>query len=227
LRRDRPRLVFYHLPRTAGRSLIGDILYRNFPRWRRCIVNYDSNMSPSQRQDPRAWPAWRLKATRLLVGHMPFGFAECFPGPSEVFTFLRDPIQRAVSDYYYCCHDPNNPAYPAASKMSLTEFVETDRSFVRNGYARWLSNEAYGMKFATDEAMLEEAMKNLAKISFVGITEQFDASVGRLCERYGLTAYSPTAVRRNNFTPEGRRLSDREQEILEQHNRRSAMAVPA
>ena len=111
---------------------------------------------------------------------MPFGFAQHFPGESEYFTFVRNPISRAVSDYHFCRKNPANPAFPAANRLSLTEFVEANYSYGQNGQVRWLSNAAYGAPFASEEAMLEEAMKNLAQISFVGITEQFDISIAPL-----------------------------------------------
>ena len=129
-----PRLVFYHIPRTAGLSLIRDVLSPNFNWWRRCHVVYDQNMKPLGRaQEPLSWPAWRRRQIRLLAGHMPFGFASHFPGASEYFTFLRDPVERAVSDYYFCRRDPANEAHAAA----------------------------YGASFPSEEKMFAAALKNL------------------------------------------------------------------
>jgi len=70
---------------------------------------------------------------------MPFGFASHFPGASEYFTFLRDPVERAVSDYYFCRRDPANEAHAAAMKLSLIEFAEANYSFVGNGLVRRLT----------------------------------------------------------------------------------------
>ena len=197
-----------------------DVLFENFSWWRRCHVNYDDKMDVQHRgRDPRSWSAWRRKQVRLVAGHMPFGFAQHFPGASESFTFVRDPISRAVSDYHFCRQNPANPAFPAANKLSLTEFVEANYSFVRNGQARWLSNAAYGARFDTEEAMLEEAMKNLTQISFVGITEQFDVSLKRLCNRYRLRTHFNPGPNKNAFTPRGNRLSEEEVSVLRRHNR--------
>jgi len=217
---EKPRLIFYHLPRTAGSALIYDVLFPNFSWWRRCHVNYDDKMSIQHRgRDPRAWPAWRRKRIQLVAGHMPFGFTQHFPGVSEYLTFVRDPISRAVSDYHFCRKNPANPAFAAANRLSLKEFVEADHSYLRNGQTRWLSNAAYGTRFASDEAMLDEAMKNLGQISFVGITEQFDISVRRLCDRYGLLTHSALGPNKNAFTPHNNRLSDEDLNVLQRHNR--------
>lgn len=217
---NNPRLIFYHLPRTAGSALMYDVLFPHFSWWRRCHVNYDDKMNVQHRgRDPRAWPAWRRKRIQLVAGHMPFGFAQQFPGPSEYFTFVRDPISRAVSDYYFCRNNPANPAFTAANKLSLKEFVEADHSYMRDGQTRWLSNAAYGARFASDEAMLEEAMKNLAQISFVGITEQFEVSLQRLCDRYGLPKHVALGPNKNAFTPRDKRPSEEDLSALQRHNR--------
>jgi hypothetical protein len=215
----KPRLIFYHLPRTAGSALIYDVLFPNFSWWRRCHVNYDSQMAVQHRgSDPRLWPMWRRRGIQLVAGHMPFGFAQNFPGPSESFTFVRNPVSRAVSDYHFCRKNPANPAFAAANRLSLTEFVEANHSYVRNGQARWLSNAAYGAHFASEEAMLDEALKNLAQISFIGITEQFDASLERLSDCYGLLTHSALGPNTNAFTPRGNPLSEEELSVLRRHN---------
>lgn len=216
---DKPRLIFYHLPRTAGSALMYDVLFPSFWWWRRCHVNYDDQMKVQHRgRDPRFWSDWRRKRIQLVAGHMPFGFAELFPGPSEYFTFVRDPVSRAISDYYFCRNNPANPAFAAAHKLSLREFVEANHSYTRNGQARWLSNAAYGTRFASDEAMLEEAMKNLAQMAFVGITEQFKVSLQRLCDRYGLPPHSGLGPNKNAFTPRENRLSEEDLSAVRRHN---------
>jgi hypothetical protein len=215
----KPRLIFYHLPRTAGSALIYDVLFPNFSRWRRCHVNYDSQMAVQHHgKDPRSWSRWRRSRIQMVAGHMPFGFAQQFPGPSEYITFVRNPVSRAVSDYHFCRKNPTNPAFAAANRLSLIEFVEANHSYVRNGHTRWLSNAAYGVRFASEEAMLEAAMKNLAQISFIGITEQFDASLARLSDRYGLTTHSSLGPNTNAFTPRGNRQSEEELSVLRRHN---------
>jgi len=213
------RALFYHLPRTAGLAIIHDLLIPNSPWWRYCYVNYDQNMNPLNRaHEPRNWASWRRAQVRLVAGHMPFGFAGHFPGPSEYFTFLRDPVSRAVSDYYFCRNDPANPAWKPANELSLSEFVEGNYSQVQNCYARWLANAVYGARYSSEEEMFLEAMRNLKQFAFIGITEQFDRSVERLCERYGLKKYALKRAHRNASTPWRRPLSEQELSLLKHHN---------
>ena len=210
-----PRIVFLHLPRTGGTALVKDIFFAHFPRSRWCHVNYAPDMKPlSGAHDPLAWPAWRRKRVGFLAGHMPFGLARHFPGRSEYITLVRDPISRTVSDYHFCRKNPSNPAYEAATALSLQEFVARGYGSSRNCYARWLSNAAFGAKFHNQNEMLREALRNLSQFSFIGITESFDLSVTRLCERYGLDPHASSEVNRNAATPEAGTLTTGELEVL-------------
>jgi hypothetical protein len=214
-----PRLAFYHLPRTGGLSLTRDILRPNFLPWRRCQVNYDYQMKVSARaQDPRSWPAWRKSLVRLLAGHMPFGFAELFPGPTEYATMVRDPVARAVSDYYFCRKDPFNPFHPLAMKQTLAEFVEKNAVNGQNCYAHWLSNRAYGKTYRSDEELLESAMKNLNQVSLICVTEQYEESVRRLCARYAISPRATTKENRNDSTPAGTEITAVERDIIRHYN---------
>ena len=214
-----PRIVFLHLPRTGGTALVKDIFFANFPRSRLCHVNYGADMQAIDgAHDPLAWPAWRRKRVGFLGGHMPFGFAKHFPGRSEYITLLRDPISRTVSDYHFCRNNPSNPAYEAATALSLREFVERGFASSRNCYARWLSNAVFGAKFHNQDEMLREALHNLAHFSVIGITELFDLSVARLCQKYGLAARAYSVDGRNAATPEARSMTPKELEVLREAN---------
>jgi len=215
-----PRIVFLHLPRTGGTALVKDILFANFPKSRWCHVNFGPAREPlGGAHDPLSWPAWRRGRIGLLAGHMPFGFAEHFPGPSEYVTLVRDPIARVISDYYFCRKNPSNPAHEAATALSLREFVERGYASSQNCYARWLSNAVFGAKFHDQNEMLQSAMNNLAQFSFIGITEQFDLSVERLCQRYGLAPQATSEANRNDATPEARHVSEEEHEVLNRLNK--------
>ncbi|HKW97889.1 MAG TPA: hypothetical protein VJN43_09140 [Bryobacteraceae bacterium] len=213
------RIVFFHLPRTGGTSLAKDVLFPNFPESRWCHVNFGPDMRPiGGAHDPLSWPAWRRRRVRLLAGHMPIGFADHFAGASEYITLMRDPISRTVSDYYFCRKHPSNPAHEAAVNLSLSQFVEKGYGFSHNCYARWLSNAAFGAGFRGPDAMLEKAMENLSKFSFVGITENFEISVERLCRRYCLVPHAAGRANRNDATPQRQELSSGEREIIRHFN---------
>lgn len=216
---SRPRIVFLHLPRTGGTSLAKDILFPNFAESRWCHVNYGTDLQPlAGAHDPRAWSERRRRRVQLLAGHMPISFARQFPGRSEFVTLLRHPITRTVSDYYFCRRSPSNPAYEAAQKMSLVEFVERGYGMAHNCYARWLSEAAYGTVYRSDDDMLRCAQTNIAAFSVVGITELFEESVRRICQRFGLTQYPASKINRNDATPHGKGISAEERRVLSRYN---------
>ena len=62
------------------------------------------------------------------------------------------------------------------------------------------------------------AMQNLARFSFVGITERFDESVMRLCTKYGLVQHTTSTRNRNSHTPTDVCLSREEEEIISAWN---------
>ena len=73
-----PRLIFLHLPRTGGTTLIYEHLFPGVPLDERYHANYDENMREIGGDDPRSWPITRRNHLRFLVGHMPFGLADLF-----------------------------------------------------------------------------------------------------------------------------------------------------
>jgi hypothetical protein len=160
----------------------------------------------------------RQAAIQVLAGHMPFGFAARLPGHFEHITFLRAPVTRTVSDYYFLRRSPSNPASAAARRLSLVEFVEGDHGSSNNCYTRWLSNAAFGASFSSDTAMLETALHNLALCSFVGITEQFALCAERLCRKFHLRPYQGTESNRNGATPPEFSLSPKERDVIERRN---------
>ena len=168
--------------------------------------------------DPLKWLEVRRRWVRLMAGHMPFGFASHFPGPSEYITLIRNPIDRMVSEYHYIRQHPLNPASSAARRLSLLEFVAEDHAFSRNCYARWLSNAAFGAKFQSDQEMVDTALRNLGQFSFIGITEQFGTAITHLCEKYELDPYTCSEQNRNRATPHRALLSREEHRAIERHN---------
>ncbi len=215
----RPRIVFFHLPRTGGTALVKDVLFPNFRQSRWCHVNCGKDLKPvDDSHDPLAWSEAKRGRIRLLAGHMPFGLERHFPGPSEYVTLLRDPISRTVSDYYHCRENSTNSAHAAACSLSLTEFVERGYGLTHNCYTSLLSNAVYGAEFQTGDEMLSAARANLARFALVGITEMFDISIVRICERYHLVRFPLTASNRNDATPEGNDISSEERAVISRYN---------
>jgi hypothetical protein len=110
---------------------------------------------------------------RRLIGHMPFGLGSLLAGPVLYATMLRNPVERALSDFFYCRSEPDNAAYLAARSMSASEFGEGGFSQARNGMVCYLSNAAFGMSYFSDDEMLAAAAKALLCRRLIGLYESF------------------------------------------------------
>jgi hypothetical protein len=84
-----PPVFFLHIPKTAGTS-VRAILQNRFAQ-SECLFNVQ--MARFHAEDPNRY--------RLVSGHVGIEYADRFDRPPIVITFLRDPIERAVSAYYF------------------------------------------------------------------------------------------------------------------------------
>lgn len=123
---------------------------------------------------------------KLLRGeHFKFGLHEQIPTKSEYITFLRDPIERIISNYYYVKRAPNHRFYNLVNTgISLYDYIiEINRqgNNINNGQIRYIS----GIQ-DKEEFMLEKALENIEKhFSFVGTIEKFNESLIILQKMYG------------------------------------------
>ncbi len=122
-RRDPPRqrLLFVHVPKTAGMSL-----YHALERWAgpdRAIRF--PNGGPG---DLAAWlelPRARLEQLRLVSGHLPLhDFRKRELSGWMPITLLRDPVARTLSTYSYIRGQRRHPWHGLVSSMDLEEFLD-------------------------------------------------------------------------------------------------------
>lgn len=123
----------------------------------------------------------------FLSGHFGYDFASIFMPDRYSFTFLRDPIERILSFYFFC--RSQNPAeyyiYRLSQENLLNEFLEKGlkipeiSAFILNNQVWQLAcgfgnRENHGFESFRPENLLELAIKHLKKFSHVGFTETFE-----------------------------------------------------
>lgn len=221
---DRRPLLFVHLPKTAGTSVIGPLGARFAPAR---VLSFNRQTVKGADAPPRD-----LDDHDFVHGHVPFDLRRRFRTPPFVMTVLRDPIERAVSAYHYLRSDALAALHPAAlhawSRAVALARRTTLAGFVREdpGLAAWhlgdlqvrlLSHEhgpgwshadhaAWRPVTATD---LARARENLVACDAFGLTERLPESIELLSHalRAGHLGY-PGWANRTPGRPEAGTLDD-------------------
>ena len=211
-----PKILFQHIAKTAGTSLIAG-LTGVFGK-RTCPVRYDDELTPDLMRDD---------AYAFYHGHFSFDkvaeFRRLVPD-LVVFTFIRHPVDRVISQYFNWIDEERTRAeYEAIeargvfskehvearlakfsgqiAKMSLGDFIQSDDRMVMevtlNHQTRYLSSREVFRQQPLKG--LDEAAANLTGFyDFVGLTEHYEASVRLLEKRLDLRAGTLRADERRN-----------------------------
>jgi hypothetical protein len=193
------RLVFLHIPKTAGMTLRA-VIRHNYPP--------DSVCEVERGADPLV-PPQRLASVRAVVGHIPFGALGI---EADTITLLRHPVDRLVSLYYYIRR--RGPQHPLAryATDSLTEFASSELFEVHNDMTRLLS----GLPGEPDAQHLETAVRNLRHgVAAFGTDDRFDESLLLFQQRLG---WRTIHYGRENVTRRPSEIDAQARRILERNN---------
>jgi len=184
-----PTLIFLHLPKTGGQTL-GEVISRNVGE--DSVVAFDCLSLSAEVGRLRTALAERPAPPRVVRGHMPFGLHRYLPGPSTYVTLVRDPVERAVSIYYFAREHPSHHLHRAIvdGGLSLEQFALSDlMSELANGQTRLLSGveDAYVLAAASESpSLLDLAIENVtAHFALAGALSRFDESLMLLQSQFG------------------------------------------
>ena len=163
--------VFMHIQKTAGTSITEAVR----PHYQNDIVSHGDYLKHD---------AASLKNIRFISGHFGFEYARRFMDGRYSFTFLRDPVERILSLYYFSrTRDPAEfPIYRVAHEMDLAGYLRAglDRELVNThlwnlqawqlacGWDDPQQREIYNF---TEEQILERAKAHVMEFHYIGFVE--------------------------------------------------------
>jgi hypothetical protein len=197
---------FIHIPKTGGHTLEaimerqygGEALF--FSRWGReyegprgraigVFLKSKETFHPGRIHYPElledvadrflALPVDVRDATRAIWGkNLEWGLGDLLPTTLDAFTFLRDPVDRVLSQYFF--------AVDYASKPQQVSLYEHIAAHVLPNMQTLLMSGPHGLGSQPDaETMLARAKKNLRSCMVIGMTEHFGESVLLLAKAFG------------------------------------------
>jgi len=182
-------LIFIHIPKNAGRTFesILDRQYREGTIY--TLYGYGSAIADAVNQ-LECMPEDEKNKIRLIKGHCQFGLHTHLAQSTSYLTFLRDPLERAVSLYHYIQRDRHHPHHAIIRNrnMSLGEYVASGLSReIDNGQVRLLSGKEQECPFGQCSGELLELAKMNIRDNFpvVGLVERFDESLVLMGLRFG------------------------------------------
>jgi len=174
-------VIFQHIPKAAGSSLILTVLRQRFAPSRSFICGTDGVLD-----DFLALPEEDRAQLDFLAGHVDFGIHGHLGRKSAYFAFLRDPVERVISHYYFIRGAKRHRYREQARDMDLEAFVRSGlRPRMNNCMTRMLSglDAPYGR---CPDSMLDAALANLNRhYFFLGLVERFDDSLALLAQLMG------------------------------------------
>jgi hypothetical protein len=172
---DDETLIFYHVPKTAGSTVL-KLLSRHLSRKNICVIR------PKKLEETFATEDF--SQYRAVVGHFGPSRDSYFHPPLRRFSFLRDPLERILSYYSYVREAKDNRAHHLATTLSINEFLVVEDPLVQANVFNRATSLLCSDPSRSWPEMLETAKSNLDKLDFIGLQEQFSESI--ICLQYVL-----------------------------------------
>lgn len=211
-------VVFLHLQKTAGTSIV-DIarqFYGNDNVLSHGDYLYDEGqLIPAEKFAQADFLQTRFGNTPFISGHFGYDFTKQFMVNRISFTFLRNPVERVLSAYYF--YRTRNPDefkhYQMAQSMPLDEFLKlgfVNPDIKAHIWNYQVSQLAKGWGAASNlsldnDGLLKMAIDHLDDFSYVGFTETYETDQANILKAIGISI--PVGNQKSNSNP-GRPMFD-------------------
>ena len=180
-------ICFIHIPKTAGTSLLESLLKPNFD------ISSTYNFLGLKK-----FIFDNKEDVKLITGHVQFGLHKFLPNKdTKYITLLREPLERAVSFYYYIREQKKgtHPLHEIANELSLKDFYKLKK--FHNWQVRHLAGIFLFRTYSfipfrwSDEYYVQKSIENLKEHCVYGLTEQFAQSVTLFQNKFSWSNYNP------------------------------------
>lgn len=169
--------IIMHLEHTGG-STLRKIVENQYTDDQIYYLFYNKSKTPVD--DLMAMSEAQRERYRVFLGHLFYGLHRWVPGESAYLTWMRDPIERIVSGYYYQFRKPQRRHHQA--------YVSGAMTWARHLNMRWRSAAQVGRVVGGDDDLIrrfntqtlsenavETALNHLENdFVMVGVTERYD-----------------------------------------------------
>lgn len=175
------RYFFMHIPKTAGTTFRASLYnqfseHEMFPtktqlnnKIHKKIYNSDKYLDDL--------PESVTENVRLLLGHYTFSAGDVFYKENQYFrlTFLRDPIQRVISNIFHLKYISNPTKY---KHLKPEEIFELEPNRFTLAYIKFFNGFSVFHNFKNlTQNSFENSIHNLKKFNFIGISEKYAKSI--------------------------------------------------
>lgn len=173
--------VFIHVPKAAGSS-IRSLIEANYSEMEQLPI-YRTGGTVLHDFFLGLDPAI-LDNAKIVYGHIPVVVHNYTARHCAYFTFLRDPVQRAISFFKYVKYDfPEHPLHAkfAAGEVTFPQWCRR-RHIEANKQTQMLSG--YDRINFCNQDMLNAAKKSLENFEYFGFMEKFQESVSNCANHF-------------------------------------------
>jgi hypothetical protein len=192
-------LCFMHIGKTGGHSICMELFNR-----------FDASKINNGIPKP-----FYFNKPDLIVGHWSFKYAKNLPHNRFLFSMVRDPIERVISNYYFMRSHPKEVAkthqgVALAQKYDFHDFLEIDniavKRVVENHQTNFFDEDWQRSDDRSTPVRLERAITHLNEFDLIGLFEHYNESLERLCNAFGMKPWPESA--KHNITKNKKSKSD-------------------
>lgn len=211
-------ILFTHIPKTSGTSFIEEMVKSNLDSNQICHVAGLRKIIPALQ-----------KEYKFIYGHFGYGIHLFTQKKVNYITFLRDPIDQAVSFYYFVQQDKDNPRlrHPLcdyAESVTLKEFYKTKNfhNIQTRFIAGFMTHKLYPLcaNKLSKNIILKKAIHNLKNnYAYFGILEERENSLTLFQNKFALDKRIDIShKKRTRSRPKIEEIDDKTIKVIKQAN---------